>query len=262
MTWFEPGARPRALGHPHYAPRVALLEAALNGNREHTALPRTPAELAAEARASVDAGARVLHLHPYDSDGRETLDAEPCAAALRAVRAACPGIPISLSTSADVEADPERRRAMVAGWTELPELVTANQGEEGILDLCALLVERGVGIEAGLLSLSDAHAFVAFGIADQCVRAMVEPLGEDPDAGLVEAEAIEEVLAAGRVSLEQVHHGDGLASWAVNRRGAARGHGIRTGLEDTPVVPDGSIASGNGQLVAAAAAILAELAPN
>lgn len=241
---------------------MPLLQAALNGDRDHPAVPRTPDELAAEARASVDTGARVLHLHPYDGGGRETFEAEPCAAAIGAVRAVCPGIPISLSTSADIEADPERRRALVAGWTELPELVTANQGEEGILDLCALLVERGIGIEAGLLSLADAHAFAASGIAGQCVRAMVEPLGEDPDAALAEAEAMEEVLDAAGIRLEQVHHGDGLASWAVNRRGAARGHGIRTGLEDTPVLPDGSPASGNGELVAAAAAILAELAPD
>ena len=241
---------------------MPLLQAALNGDREHPAVPRTPDELASEARSSVDAGARVLHLHPYDADGRETFAAEPCAAAIRAVRAVCPGIPISLSTSADIEADPERRRALVAGWTELPELVTANQGEAGILDLCAVLVERGIGIEAGLLSLADAHAFAASGIAGQCVRAMVEPLGDDPDAALAEAEAIEEVLDAAGIALEQVHHGDGLASWAVNRRGAARGHGIRTGLEDTPVLPDGSLAAGNGELVAAAAAILAELAPN
>ena len=241
---------------------MPLLQAALNGDRDHPAVPRTPNELASEARASVDAGARVLHLHPYDADGRETFEAEPCAAAIRAVRAVCPGIPISLSTSADIEADPKRRRALVAGWTELPELVTANQGEPGILDLCALLVERGIGIEAGVLSLADAHAFAASGIAGQCVRAMVEPLGEDPDAALAEAEAIEEVLDAAGIPLEQVHHGDGPASWAVNRRGAARGHGIRTGLEDTPVLPDGTPASGNGELVAAAAAILAELAPD
>jgi uncharacterized protein (DUF849 family) len=241
---------------------MALLQAALNGARDHPALPRTPDELAAEGRAAVDAGARVLHLHPYDDDGRETLLAEPCAAALRAVRAACPGIPISLSTSADIEADPERRRTLVAGWTDLPELVTANQGEAGIVDLCALLSERGVGIEAGLLSPADAHAFVASGIAERCVRAMVEPLREDPDEALAEAEAIEEALAAGGIRLEQVHHGEGIASWAVNRRGAARGHGIRTGLEDTPVLPDGRPASGNGELVAAAAAVLAELAPD
>jgi len=239
---------------------VPLLQAALNGDRGLPVVPRTPDELASEARASVDAGARVLHLHPYDADGRQTFDAEPCAAAIRAVRAVCPGIPISLSTSAEIEGDPERRRALVAAWTDLPELVTANQGEEGILDLCALLVERGVGIEAGLLSLDDAHAFVASGIAGHCVRAMVEPLGEDPDMAVAEAEAIENVLAIAGIGLEQVHHGDGLASWAVNRRGAALGHGIRTGLEDTAVLPDGRPAAGNGELVAAAAAILAELA--
>jgi uncharacterized protein (DUF849 family) len=241
---------------------MPLLQAALNGDREHPAVPRTSDELASEGRSAVDAGARVLHLHPYGDEGRQTFDADPCAAAIRAVRAVCPGIPISLSTSEEIEPDPERRSALVAGWTELPELVTANQGEDGILDLCALLGERGVGIEAGLLSLADAHAFVASGVAGHCVRAMVEPLGEDPDAALAEAEAIEEVLASAGIPLEQVHHGDGLASWAVNRRGAARGHGIRTGLEDTPVLPDGTPASGNGELVAAAAAILAELAPD
>ena len=96
---------------------AALLQACLNGSRtdaEHPAIPRTPDELAAEGRASMDACARVLHLHPYDDDGPETLAAEPCAAALRAVHAACPGIPISLSTSADIEADPQRRLELVA----------------------------------------------------------------------------------------------------------------------------------------------------
>ncbi len=66
-------------------------------------------------------------------------------------------------------------------------------------------------------------------------------------------QAIEQVLADGAVTLEQVHHGDGIASWAVNRRAVPLGHGIRTGLEDTPVLPDGRQASGNGELVAAAA---------
>jgi uncharacterized protein (DUF849 family) len=238
---------------------MPLLQAALNGDRDHPAVPRTPEELAGEARAAVDAGARVLHLHPYDAGGRQTLESEPCAAAIRAVRATCPGIPISLSTSAEIEPDPARRRRLVAAWTELPELVTANQGEDGIVDLCALLVERGIGIEAGLLSLDDARALVASGTAGRCVRAMVEPLGEEPDAAVAEAEAIENVLFDAGISLEQVHHGDGIASWAVNRRGAVLGHGIRTGLEDTPVLPDGTPASGNGELVAAAATILAEL---
>ena len=233
-----------------------MLEAALNGDRDHPALPRTPAELAAEGRAAVAAGALVLHLHPYDDDGRQTLAAEPCAAALRAVRAACPGTPVSLSTSAEIEPDPERRHALIASWTELPELVTANQGEDGIDELCELLFERAIGVEAGLLSLDDAQRFVAAGIAERCARVLIEPLDTSPEDATAHAAAMEAELAEADVRLEQVHHGDGIASWAVNRRAVARGHGIRTGLEDTPVLPDGRVASGNGELVAAAAALL------
>ena len=154
---------------------MVAVDVALNGDRPHPALPRTPDELAADARAAVAAGARTLHLHPYDGDA-QSLAAEPCAAALRTVRAACPGAPVSLSTSAAIEPDPERRRALVAGWTELPDLVTANQGEEGIVELCELLLARGVGIEAGLLSLSDAYAFLAAGLAPRCTRVLLEPL--------------------------------------------------------------------------------------
>ena len=51
------------------------------------------------------------------------------------MREACPGVPVSLSTSAAIERDPERRHALVAGWTELPDLVSANQGEPGIGEL-------------------------------------------------------------------------------------------------------------------------------
>lgn len=148
--------------------------------------------------------------------------------------------------------DPERRRALVAAWTEYPDLVTINQGEAGIGDLTELLVERGVGIEAGFLSADDARRFVASGIASLCERVLVEPLDSDPDDAVDHAEAIERILSDAGIRLEQVHHGDGIASWAVNRRAVMCGYGIRTGLEDTPVLPDGRTASGNGELVAAA----------
>ena len=231
---------------------MALLEVALNGHRtpaEHPAIPRTPAELAREARASVDAGAEVLHVHAY-ADGDETVAAEPCAAMVRAIRAACPGVPISQTTALYIAADdPERRLALIADWTDLPELVTANQGEDGIVELCEHLLGRGVGIEAGLLSVADAEAFVESPIAARCTRVLVEPLDADPDAAVAHAEVMENVLAAAGVTLEQVHHGDLVASWAVSERGARRGHGIRTGLEDTTVMPDGTPAPDNATLV-------------
>jgi uncharacterized protein (DUF849 family) len=119
--------------------------------------------------------------------------------------------------------------------------------------LCELLLGRGVAIEAGLLSVADARAFVAAGIAPRCTRALIEPLDADPEDAVAHAGEMERVLVEGGVRLQQVHHGDGIASWAVNRRALARGHGIRTGLEDTTVLPDGRPAAGNGELVAAAA---------
>lgn len=237
-----------------------LLQAALNGDRVHPAAPRTPESIAAEAAAAVAAGARSLHLHPYGTDGRQTFDATTCAQTIQQVRTACPGVPISLSTSADVEPDPTQRLRLIAAWTVMPDLVTANQGEDGILDVCELLLSRGVGIEAGLLSLGDAQRFVAAGIASRCTRAMVEPLDANAADAIAHAEAIENTLLAAGITLEQVHHGDGIASWAVNLRAVPRGHGIRTGLEDTPVLPDGREAQGNADLVAAAAKLLRDSA--
>ncbi len=64
-----------------------VLQACLNGDRE-TGVPRTPEELAADARACVAAGAVSLHVHPRDQDGHETLDPVHIAAAVRAMRAA------------------------------------------------------------------------------------------------------------------------------------------------------------------------------
>jgi uncharacterized protein (DUF849 family) len=239
--------------------RASLLEVALNGSRsttEHPRIPRTPDQLAEEARASVEAGARALHLHPYDAAGHETLAAEPCAAALRAVRAACLGVPVSLSTSAGIEPDSRKRLELVASWEVLPDLVTANQGEVGIVELCEHLIARGVGIEAGLLCVADADAFVRSGLADRCVRALVEPLDADPKQAVAHAAAMEQVLADADLSLEQVHHGDEVASWAVTERALGRGHGIRTGLEDTTVLPDGQPAPDNATLVRAAVAMI------
>jgi hypothetical protein len=89
------------------------------------------------------------------------LDSDACAKVLRATRRESPGIPISLTTSAAIVEDPARRLGLVSSWTELPDLVTANQGEEGIIQLCELLMSRGVEIEAGLLSVDDARKFVA-----------------------------------------------------------------------------------------------------
>lgn len=233
-----------------------FLQAALNGDRIHPAAPRDPAAIAQAARRALDAGAQSVHVHAFDDAGRETLDGVACAKVLAAVRALCPGTPISLTTSATIERDPEKRLRIVEAWQAWPDLVTANQGEPGIVELCDLLLSRGVGIEAGLLTTEDARAFVRSGLANRCRRVLIEPLDEDPEVAVQHAARMEDVVASAGITLPQVHHGYGLACWAVNQRALERGHGIRTGLEDVTLLPDGRPARDNADLVAEAARLI------
>jgi len=237
-------------------PTTVFLQAALNGDSTHPAAPRTPGAIADAARASVDAGAQSVHVHAFGDGGQETLDGAACAKVLRAIRLRCPGTPVSLTTSAAIVADPAERFRIVDAWREMPDLVTANQGEPGILELCELLLSRGVGIEAGLLSSDDARAFVRSGLASRCRRVLVEPLDADAGVALHHAATMEEIIASAGITLEQVHHGYGAACWAVNERALHRGHGIRTGLEDVMVLPDGTPARDNADLVVAAARLI------
>src|SRR5215468_7190516 len=80
---------------------VQRMQACLNGGRsqsDHPAVPVTPAELAAAAAEAVAAGAEELHVHPRAVDGTQSVLAADVGAAVAAVRAACPGIPVGVST--------------------------------------------------------------------------------------------------------------------------------------------------------------------
>lgn len=233
-----------------------FLQVALNGDRIHPAVPRTPAAIAAAAEAAVRAGAQSVHVHAFDGAGRETLDGAACGEVLRGIRRLCTETPVSLTTSATIVPTPEDRYRIVSAWAELPDLVTANMGEPGIAELCEMLLERRVEIEAGLLTVDDARSFVDSGLAPRCRRVLIEPLEPDTEEAIRNAAAMEEIVTGAGITLEQVHHGYEAACWAVNRRALARGHGIRTGLEDVTVLPDGSPARDNAALVAAAVALI------
>jgi uncharacterized protein (DUF849 family) len=235
---------------------TTFLQAALNGNRIHPGAPRTPSSIAEAARAAVDAGAQSVHVHAFDDAGRETLDGSVCARVLRAIRSVCPETPVSLTTSATIVKDPAERFRIVEAWEELPDLVSANQGEPGIVELCELLLSRGVAIEAGLLAAEDARLFVRSGLADRCRRILIEALDPEIHAAVQHAAEMEEIVASAGIKLEQVHHGYDSGCWAVNRRALDRGHGIRTGMEDITLLPDGKPARDNADLVAAAVQLI------
>ena len=57
----------------------------------------------------------------------------------------------------------------------------------------------------------------------------------------------------GGLEAPQLHHGAGHDAWTVLDAALARGRDVRIGLEDTTLMPDGSPARDNEQLVAEAA---------
>jgi uncharacterized protein (DUF849 family) len=57
----------------------------------------------------------------------------------------------------------------------------------------------------------------------------------------------------------RLHHGYGVATWPVLRAALRLGRDIRVGLEDTVVLEDGRLASGNRELVQAAARLAGEV---
>lgn len=241
-------------------PRL-LIQAALNGGttrEQHPAVPLTPAELAAEAQAAQLAGAGAFHLHPRDDSGAQTLEAEHVLAAVAAVRAAT-GSPVGVTTGIwTVDGHVQRRQKLVERWTgpDRPDYASVNMNEPGIEQLAELLTKLGIGIEAGVWTVDDARQLEVSGFKNRIVRVLLEPEGRTSAAAVAEAAAAAAELARLGITARQVRHGYDLATWDVLRASIADGQDIRIGLEDTTVLPDGTLTAGNGPLVTAAARLV------
>ncbi|HZD71041.1 MAG TPA: 3-keto-5-aminohexanoate cleavage protein [Actinomycetes bacterium] len=238
-----------------------LLEVCLNGSRDpgaHPLLPVTPEQLAESSREAVAAGAAAVHVHPRQRDGRQTLDAGACARALRAIRGACPGVPVGLTTGAWIEPDPERRLGLVSRWEVAPDFASVNLSEPGAVQLALRLLGMGIGVEPGLWSVADAETLVASGLAARSLRLLLAPMEEDTAAALATVAAIEGLLGEAGVETRQLQHGQDGTAWPVLRRALDTGRDVRIGLEDVLELLDGSPASGNAELVAAAARLARE----
>jgi uncharacterized protein (DUF849 family) len=218
-----------------------FLKACLNGNRapaDHPALPLTPAQLAADVRRVVQAGADALHVHPRDAAGLESLAPEPEAAALIAIREACPGVPVGVSTGAWIEPDISRRVTLINSWALLPDFVSVNLGEPGALRVLeAVAGRRGVGLEAGIWSADDARYLLALtGI--NWLRLLFEPTEAEVDRAHATVDAIEAVLNGVLPDIPRLLHGTDETCWAMLERAARSGYGSRVGARGHPI-PEG-----------------------
>jgi uncharacterized protein (DUF849 family) len=235
------------------------MKAAINGGRaraEHPAIPITLEEQAKDAAAVIAAGAGAIHVHVRGSHGHESLEPDDVASALEKIRGACPGTLVGVSTAAWIVADTRRRLSLIRGWSVLPDFASVNVHEEGAIEVIRLLLERGVGVEAGIWNAGAAKVLRGSGLAHKCLRVLIEPAEDGGDA-MTNFEEIEAAL--GQAPPSRLLHGFGASAWEFVALAAERGYDTRTGLEDTLTMPDGSIAENNAALVAAALRVVAKV---
>jgi uncharacterized protein (DUF849 family) len=238
--------------------RIERMKVCLNGPRsrqEHARVPWAPGELAHSAEGAVAAGAEAVHLHPRAVDGRESLLAADVGAAVAAVRAACPGTPVGVSTGLWISGgDPRARRQAVAGWAGLealarPDFASVNVSEPGWAELTGVLHSAGIGTEAGVWSVADARALAASGPAEGLTRVLVEIIGEPARTAVGRAEDVLRELDATGATAPRLLHGEQDSCWPLVTLAGRLGLPTRIGLEDTVTGPQGQAVSGNAELV-------------
>ncbi|MFE0537362.1 3-keto-5-aminohexanoate cleavage protein [Streptomyces nigra] len=235
-----------------------MVQVCLNGSRgagDGTAVPLTPSAVAESAAAAVAAGATDVHVHPKSPCGRDSLSPGVLAPVLTALRERV-RVPVGVTTGAWAEPDPAARVARVRAWTVLPDHASVNWHEPGAEEVAAALLERGVGVEAGIWSGTDGAArFAASPLGPRVLRVLAEVTDPAPDSAVTTARALLAELgpAHGRPVLL---HGEEGGAWPVLRLAGRLGLATRIGLEDTLVLPEGERACSNAALVTEALSLL------
>lgn len=236
-----------------------MLQACLNGGRDkgfHAATPLTSRELAADARAVVDAGAQQLHIHPRNDEGRQSLHPDDTARALEAIRAAVPGIPVGVSTGWWIAPQGRARQQQIRAWQVLPDYVSVNLIEEDATEVIDLVLDKGIGVEAGLWSAADAERFVSVANARNCLRVLIEINEKEFLEGAQAARQIMGILDRADIRLPRLLHGLENTMWPFYREALRLKLDTRIGFEDGKLLPSGAEAENNAALIRAADALL------
>ena len=131
----------------------------------------------------------------------------------------------------------------------LPDFASVNLHEAGAAQVMELFLERGVGVEAGIWNAPAAVTLIKSGLADNCLRILLEP-AEASCSARANLLQMEDALIG--VTPPRLLHGLGHCAWHLVELAARRGYDTRIGFEDTLRLPDGSLADGNADLVCAA----------
>ncbi|WP_224996581.1 3-keto-5-aminohexanoate cleavage protein [Cesiribacter sp. SM1] len=232
-----------------------MIQAALNGNRSEAWVPKSTVAIVQAAVSSVLEGAGSIHFHVRDEYGAETLAAKWVDEQLAALKSQLPHIPLGISTGAWIEPDLEKRLAQLQSWTQLPHFVSVNFDEPGCHELARLVSAKGIRIEAGLSNKEAALNFLNTGLQANCIRILLEPGEQTLGAAISTVESMEALLRQSGNSLPMLLHGFDSTCWPLLALAFERGYETRIGFEDTLVLPDGTKANTNADLLKAAKAV-------
>ncbi len=264
--------------------RKVILTCALNGvltDPKSFSIPVTPAQMAQSARQAFDAGASIMHVHIRNQDPDlghlPSWNPQEAQAVCHAIREACPGVIINLTTGVIgddlsgplgcLEAVKPEMAAMNAGslnylkvrsggqWAWPPilfdnpiekiERFLATMKKHNIVPECECFdvgIVRSVDLfrQVGLIA-SPVHISLIMGVASGMpAKAHWLPLLLEE----IPKDAHWQVIGIGRQEV-----------WSLHQKAAELGGHLRTGLEDTFYLPNGEKASSNGQLIDALAHI-------
>ncbi len=230
---------------------------------DHPTLPITPQALAATARACLDAGAAMIHMHIRDAQGRHSLDVEGYRDAWRAVRGAVGAeLVMQITSEAAGVYQPAQQIAMVEALRPeavsigLREIDRPEVGDAGLARFFAGLVRDQVMVQVILYDVADLRrwqALRASGVVPEAPWFLLFVLGR---------------YSAGQTSRPQdllpfLATHDGGEPWAVCAFGAtentciaaaaAFGGHARVGFENNLLTRDGATAPDNAALVRQAA---------
>jgi len=263
----------------------AILTCALTGvltNPKQHPVPVTPVQMAAEARDAFNAGAAAMHVHlRQQQDGMGHLpswDPDVAEAVVSAIRQACPGVIINLTTGV-IGKDVAGPLACIRRVR--PEIAACNAGtlnylkqkEDGqwawppmvfdnpvakVQQFLDVMAECGVHPEFECFDVGIVRSVGMYLKAGMVAPGLGRPeynfvmgvaSGMPCDADLLAL--LPRWLAPGSVwQTTLIGRGE---IWPVHQRTAELGGMLRTGLEDTFHLPGGERAGGNGVLIAALA---------
>ncbi len=253
---------------------TCALTGVLTDPKQHP-VPVTAAEMAASAREAFDAGASIMHVHFRRQEPGmghlPTWDPEVAAGIIDAIRQACPGVIINMSTGV-VGSDISGPVACIERIK--PEIAACNAGSLNYLKTRSngtwawppMLFDNPVAKVEKFLAAMKANntkpefecfdvgivrsipMYAAVGIAPpepeiNYVMGVNSGMPADPDLLTLLRKYTPEsspwqVTAIGREDV-----------WPLHRRAAELGGHLRTGVEDTFFLPNGDRCRGNGDLI-------------